>query len=1101
MGSGWARLGVAVGGAILGGWILGPFLGASLGMSAGFMAGSYLGNMIFPTDYDTEMPAVHDYPVQNSAIGIPISIVFGTTRVAGNIIWMGDLTPYQIKHSSGGGGKGGGDEQKSYETRYRRSFLIAICEGPATISKAWKGKKEISLTEFTSYDGDNNSGISTLIGENYAEYSNLCLAYFEDYELGNSQRIPNFVFEVNGLPTTFVDYFVTLGSPNSITGIERDGTESWRVEVDSNKCAAYTNDAGELVIINMGNEGWKAYTGEGVPTGVESVDGPGNQKDILISDDNQYVYTCTGSGTGGIVYKFSLTTGVILATSGNIGYCSHICLHDGFIVSASNDGIKKLSPVDLSVVSTYTTDNARDIHFYYNVILDKYWYYYTRGANGIRCRDELTGDLLFQRTDISIALWEFIIYKNLVFVSGNESDGKNLWMLALDLTTEDSYSIGSSFAADMQIDPYYERVMVTSVSQEDEDGDTANVRWFWAHYLAPDIILEKDHFINPGATNAGDIVAVQYVGGSPGEGGNDVNFATMIRELLINERYGGYGESDLITEDFNSVITYCETNNLKGSLAITSQKPLPDWIAYICSHFQGYFYEIGGKIGLNCYRIQDSVLSIPQDDLIRDGDEPPVHITKRNYSSTFNRLEATWTNRDGGYKTGVVPAFDRIDQRESGQVRTKTMDLRAITNAELASKMTWRIFIDQIYRFSQYVFKLGYKSMRLEVGDVIDVTDGHLLVAKKMRVMSVNEEKDGRRALITAVEDISEFYPDISYAIQQSEAAVDPDIVLTDGTVSFRESYDTNKLYLSIVPGGTQCNGFYIYRSYDGASYDLVGKAAIGGVTGGEVNSTGTILSNLPAYTTVIHRSKEAFNVSIGTLTDLYTAVTDDNFFNNRKLAKIGNEIIAYKTCDESDVAGTWRVSNLIRGLFGTEAVAHVPDEAFNTLDIDFVYNLKESEIGKILYFKVVSFYGAEIQLKSEVSSQNYTVSGKYRTPLPVSLMRINKREGLNTYKTDDVTIDWYFCSKTSGFGRGGYGNALWGSYTKDPLLERLKSELEEENGTPITDSNFELDAYGEPTQLAILEADRDSNNPIIVKLSPMSNLLSDSREITIEKI
>ena len=46
MGSGWARVGIAVGGALLGGWILGPFLGAGLGMSAGFMAGSYLGNMI-----------------------------------------------------------------------------------------------------------------------------------------------------------------------------------------------------------------------------------------------------------------------------------------------------------------------------------------------------------------------------------------------------------------------------------------------------------------------------------------------------------------------------------------------------------------------------------------------------------------------------------------------------------------------------------------------------------------------------------------------------------------------------------------------------------------------------------------------------------------------------------------------------------------------------------------------------------------------------------------------------------------------------------------------------------------------------------------------
>ena len=140
MGLEWAKLGLAIGGALLGGWMFG-----AIGMSAGFFAGSYAGNMIFPTDYETDMPPVHDYPVQTSAAGIPIAIVKGTPPpIAGNIIWMSKLESYQVKHSSGGG-KGGGGEQATYETKYRRSFLISICEGPAIIYKARKGKTEISL--------------------------------------------------------------------------------------------------------------------------------------------------------------------------------------------------------------------------------------------------------------------------------------------------------------------------------------------------------------------------------------------------------------------------------------------------------------------------------------------------------------------------------------------------------------------------------------------------------------------------------------------------------------------------------------------------------------------------------------------------------------------------------------------------------------------------------------------------------------------------------------------------------------------------------------------------------------------------------------------
>ena len=938
----WGRVGLVVGGYAL----FGPL---------GGIAGAALGSAIWPVDYETSMPTIHDMPIQSSAVGIPIPLVLGTARLAGNIIWMGDLQSYQIKHSSGGG-KGGGDEQASYETRYRRSFLIAICEGEAKILRTWKDKTLISLNDFTSYAGANNSGISTLIGESYAEYNNVCCAYFEDYELGNSQRIPNFLFEVQvgGSLAVYDSYVDGIDSQKTVYWI--GATHVWFAQT-------FTPDE-DYDIISVILKLFRISGSPGtVPVSIRATD------------------IATGKPTGP-----DLCSGTF----------------NGNNITTDTNGEE--------VPFTFGSTSSLVVGTKYTIILKS------------------------PVTQLTYISWKIDVS------SANYSGG----------STYISYDAGATWAAD----------------PAGGDGDF--------------------YFKTQGIGVA-----------------SDMNFASMIKTLLINERYGGYDESDLITEDFDSIIAYCEANNLKGSIAITQQKPLPDWIAYICSHFQGYFYEIGGKIGLNCYRVQSSVLSITQDDFVRDGDEPPVHTTKRNYSSTFNRLEATWSDRTNDYKTAVVPAFDRIDQRESGQVRTKLLNLRAITNSALASKMAWRIFIDQIYRFSQYAFKLGYKSMLLEVGDVIDVTDGHKLVAKKMRVMSVTEEKDGRRALITAVEDIADFYPAISYAIQESEATPDAPIVLTDGTVAFRENWNSNKLHLSITPGGTQCNGFYIYRSYDDASYDLIGKAAIGGVTGGEVNSTGTIQSqiNLPAHTAVIHRKDEFFDVSIGTLTDLDTAITDDNFFNNQKLARIGDEIIGYKTCVESSVEGTWRVSNLIRGLFGTEAVAHVSGEAFNTLDIDFAYTLQESDIGKTLYFKVVSFYAAKIQLTSEVSSQSVVISGKHRTPLPVSLMRINGREGLSTYKTVDVTLDWYFCSKTSGFGRGGYGNALWGAYTKDPLLEWVKVELEEEDGTAILDADYELDDYVEPIQLEILEADRNSKNPVRVKLTPGSNLWSDeTRSILIEK-
>lgn len=1068
-------------------------MGVLYARSQGIKTGTIF-DLLPEADFKSEMPPVHDYPVQSSAIGTPIPIVLGTTRLAGNVIYMGDQQAYYIKHKSGG--KGGGEEQVSYEVKYKRSFILAICEGPATILRAWKGKKEIDITDFTIYDGDDNSGISTLIGKNYAEYSNICLAYFEDSELGNSGTLPNYVFEVlsgfessktifmggnvsggnhlwkikdTGTELTLLNSYaldgniidmkylpvakklliaigtkiycyhasdITLDTSWGTNGIVDVGGTVWRINVDSSDFCVVVHNLSSTYRVRLLNASgsivWQIAAG--------------NSASVAAFDPNGNVLVGNGATHGGRIDRYSRTDGSLLATVratlAPAGYQMNTILsHPTDVTQVYNNASYTSGFFDC-----IDTDGANDwVHNIPNpglcydscfmTSVDKVVFL----GDEVHIADPLTGANLLSGGPSDITRVDFSSLDE-IYVSEN---GGVLHVY--------NTSIVEQRSLDLSLDDIYGCVLIENI--------------------APDSATDK-------------------------------NFAEMIKELLINEKYGGYSESDLITEDFNSIIAYCETNNFKGSLAITTQRPLPDWIAYICSHFQGYFYEIGGKVGLNCYRDQASVLSVTQDDLVRDGDEPPIHITKRAYSSTFNRLEAAWTDRDNDYRTAVLPAFDRIDQRESGQVRTKIMDIKAITNGALASKMAWRIFIDQFYRFSQYNFRLGYKSMLLEIGDVIDVTDGHILTAQKMRVISIDEEKDGRTASISAVEDIAAFYPDIAYAAQQSQAVGDSNIVLTDGTVIFREGWDSNHLYLSIIPGGTQCNGFYIYMSYDDASYELVGRSTIAGVTGGDANSTGTMQSNLPAHTAVIHRAGEWFDVSIGTLTDLDTSITDDNFFNNRKLARIGNEIIGYKTCVESAVEGTWRVSNLIRGLFGTQPVAHVSGETFSTLDINFIYTIQPSDIGKTLYFKVVSFYADEIQSVSEVSSQSYTVSGDYVKPLPVSLMRINGREGLTTYKTDDVTIDWYFCSKESGFGRGGYGNALWGAYTVDPLLEKLRVELEEEDGTAITDSNYELSDYGDPPQLEILLADRASKNPVRVKMTPGSFLLgNETRDILIEKI
>jgi hypothetical protein len=97
----------------------------------------------------TEEPRIGALRYNTSAYGLPIPLVWGKTRIPGNLIWYGDFvaTPHTTSQSSGGGGGGkggGGGETTSTNTTYTYSTSLAfgLCEGPITgIGSAWQDKQ------------------------------------------------------------------------------------------------------------------------------------------------------------------------------------------------------------------------------------------------------------------------------------------------------------------------------------------------------------------------------------------------------------------------------------------------------------------------------------------------------------------------------------------------------------------------------------------------------------------------------------------------------------------------------------------------------------------------------------------------------------------------------------------------------------------------------------------------------------------------------------------------------------------------------------------------------------------------------------------------
>lgn len=114
-------------------------VGGAFGGPWGAMLGSAIGSWIDAETIDpptVEGPRLNDLKVQKSSFAEPIPLVYGTSRISGNLIWAADIVEHE--HTENVGGKGGspGVDQKSYT--YTCSFAVLLSESELIgVRKVW----------------------------------------------------------------------------------------------------------------------------------------------------------------------------------------------------------------------------------------------------------------------------------------------------------------------------------------------------------------------------------------------------------------------------------------------------------------------------------------------------------------------------------------------------------------------------------------------------------------------------------------------------------------------------------------------------------------------------------------------------------------------------------------------------------------------------------------------------------------------------------------------------------------------------------------------------------------------------------------------------
>lgn len=181
---------------------------------------------LFGGGVDQSAPAASSLQLQTSNYGRAITIVYGTTRISGNLIWYSDFK--SIPQTQSIGGKGGSPTQTTYT--YQVAAILALCEGvlgsiTEKTTKQWSYRGYSGPTTYT-YTGVRTiyadqskftpatlnmsvfTGTAAQTAFSYVttnhptealNYKNLAYVASGAYNLGSNSSLPQHLFEVIGI--------------------------------------------------------------------------------------------------------------------------------------------------------------------------------------------------------------------------------------------------------------------------------------------------------------------------------------------------------------------------------------------------------------------------------------------------------------------------------------------------------------------------------------------------------------------------------------------------------------------------------------------------------------------------------------------------------------------------------------------------------------------------------------------------------------------------------------------------------------------------------------------------------------------------------------
>jgi len=986
-------------------WGVGIGLTAAMGWNIGLTVGGMLFGPKGQNIYQ-QGPRLGDLKVQSSTYGNPIPIVYGSMRIAGNMIWARDIVETAHTTTQSGGGKGGGGGGSVTQTNYTysQSFAVALCEGEiAGVRKIWANGKLIynlsdtadiativasnkSAAGIRIYTGSETQTADSLIQAHVGAadtpaYRGIAYVVFENLQLADhGNRTPNVEFEV-----------VRLGSSSQIATVDYSPFNARSVL--THKDRAYYIGNGVCVL----NRTTGAYI-KTIAIGVT------DNKSAAIHND--YLYVTSFGGNALVVIDLNADAVVTTVALGNKAYGIAIAEIEGvayaFVAMRQIHTVHKIRLSDYSIVASHSTSTYPESIKYDGQSLLLIGCYY-----GVINRLNLLTGITTNFISTGYAGNTTAIYNQ---------DKSKLYVSSASMTVVRVYDAGTLSLVDT--------LTSTASGVMDLRFGSSGKLYVSCANSSGFIDVDSDQYtpLSAGISYGCDVSTDEYFFYVSHSTNGNATIVRLLYYLTATIASLSSIASDICTRaglTAGQIDVTALTDEVSGYVVQRSTAR-----AQLEQLMQAFYFdavESDGKIKF-VKRGGSSAVSIPEDDLAAHeyGSAPPDTLitTRRQEMELPVECNVQYMDTGSAYLIGTQRT-QRLTTESENKI---SVNLAIAMTATKAKQIADVLMYDSWAGRTTFAQAHGWKYSYLEPTDIITVTkDGRSYV---MRIVD-EDASGGIYARQAVLEDISVYSQtgaaaELPAAVETVAGVPLTNLLLLDIPI-LRDQDDGVGFYAAACGYGDGWYGAQSFKSNDGgATWNSFGNGLLNDAA---IGTASTVLGD---FTQNIF--DESNSVTVVMINGELASDTELNVLNGANVALLGDEIIQFRDATLVS-AGTYTLTGLLRGRQGTEWArsTHATGDRFVLLSSSttYLFSGAVAEYDLERKYRGVSFGG----FLDDASTINFTNTAVAQIPYaPVHL-------GGGRNAAGDLTLKWVRRTRMSGG---------WNNYSDVPLGEASEAYVVE---------------------------------------------------------